>query len=121
MAYTYKTNIVNKDSPVHESRGGERRGGMLIRRRGSWGEEASQRSALVSRVTIHLSNKLNSSLPQALLIQIKNLGMETVNAWLEKLLQMLLNDSKESTSSPLWTYMSSLHMDMKKMKFIKSP
>ena len=48
------------------------------------------------RLTIDLSNKLNSSLFQAVLL--KNLAMEIVNALLEKRLQMLSNVSKESTS-----------------------
>ena len=58
---------------------------------------------------------------QVILTLIRNLDMDTVNALLEKRLKILSNVFKESTSSPLWTYMWSLQVDMKKMKFIKFP
>ena len=58
---------------------------------------------------------------QVILTLIRNLDMDTVNALLEKRLKILSNVFKECTLSPLWTYMWSLQVDMKKMKFIKFP
>jgi len=134
MAYANEANIVNQDSSINEGRRGEGRGGKLSgwwKGGGQLGEEASRRLSVARqfllnklllcrfcRLTIDESNKFNNSLFQALLTQIKNPGLETVNALLEKRLKILSNVSKESTLSPLWTYMWSLH---KRMKFIKSP